>query len=199
MFEVHVLDQCKRVALVAVIALSSGLLVAACSSGSATSPTTTSVPTLTLQETLSKAITASTSGNYGTATNLLNQVIAEDPRNSKSLGSLALYNLGVVQQQQGKTSEAIASYKKAVALNPVFTSALYNLAIAETTTNPAAALASYNTILKLKPSDVNSLFNSGLLMYNMGDTTGGSARIKQAIILNPALASRVPASVQLKN
>ena len=111
--------------------------------------------------------------------------------------AIAYYNLGVVNQNNGRVPVAVIDYRNAVKLDPTFASAWYNLAIALTKSNPTEALAAYNKILSIKPNDANSLFNSGLIMYGQGDTAGGVARIKQAIAINSALSSRVPANIIL--
>ena len=177
-----------------VFALGAGL--AACSSSSTSSTKTTVSPT-SPQGLLSLGIAASKAGNIDQARNYFGKSIAANPKNTGNLQAIAYYNLGVVNQNNGRVPVAVIDYRNAVKLDPTFASAWYNLAIALTKSNPTEALAADNKILSIKPNDANSLFNSGLIMYGQGDTAGGVARIKQAIAINSALSSRVPANIIL--
>lgn len=172
------------------------LSLASCSSGTSSTPSTT-VVSAQVQTLLREGIAASNAGHYQQAKNLFGQVIRATPLKENAYQALAYYNLGVINQKLGNTSRAIAQYKVAVKFAPKFASAWYNLAIAQTKDSPADALASYNKVLAVKANDANSLFNSGLLMYAQGDAHGGATRINEAIKLNPRLASRVPASINL--
>ena len=59
--------------------------------------------------------------------------------------------------------------------------------MAETTTSPQSAIAEYRLLLKLKPGDINSTYNLGLLLYDSGKVAQGRVLLKRAIALDPAL------------
>jgi len=173
------------------------LSLAGCSSGPSSVATSTTNATSSATASLKQGIAALKADNYSQAEDSLRQAVNEDPSNANGLKGLAYYNLGVALQSAGATDQAINAYKSAVELEPTFTSALFNLAEAQSAADPSAALVTYNKILQIKANDTNSLFNSGLIMYSQGDSAGGSARIKQAIAQDSSLSSRVPSNVNL--
>ena len=82
---------------------------------------------------------------------------------------------------------------------PAYRPALFNLATAQTSAGQkAAALTIYERILAITPKDANTLFNAGLLNYELGNQATGRDQINQAIAIAPSLAARVPANVTLK-
>jgi tetratricopeptide (TPR) repeat protein len=173
------------------------LSLASCSSGSGNSTTTTTSASSGAAQSLKSGITALKAGNYAQAESYFRQAISQDPTNASGLKALAYYNLGVALGSAGATPLAIAAYKSSLELDPTSTSALFNLAEVQSASDPASALANYNKILAIKANDTDTLFNSGLIMYSQGDTTGGVARIKQAISQDATLAGRVPSNVNL--
>jgi len=171
------------------------LSLASCSSGSST--TTTTSATSSASQSLQQGIAALKAGDYSQAQSYFRQAISQDPTNASGFKALAYYNLGVALGMAGATNASIAAYKSSLELDPTSTSALFNLAEAQTTSDPASALANYNKILAIKANDTDTLFNSGLIMYSQGDTAGGVTRIKQAISQDSSLAARVPSNVNL--
>jgi len=180
-----------------IAALSLAITLSACSSGSSSSSTTTTTVPSASKSLLQKGLAAQKAGNYPQARSYYQQAIAADPTNAGNISAIAYYDMGVIDQRNGNRAGALANYNKALALYPNFQSALYNTAILNTATNPTRALELYNRLIVLNPKYANALFNSGLLAYQMGNTTLGVQRIKAAIAIDPALAKRVPASVNL--
>jgi tetratricopeptide (TPR) repeat protein len=181
----------RRVVLTGVAVMGLAATLTSCSSGSSSSSSSGSP-----QSQLAQGIAESRASNYTQAQHLFGAIIA-NPSASKPLKSLAFYNLGVIHQSIGPLRTTLIDYLNAVRLNPKFTSAWFNLAVAETRVNSQLAVDYYNKILVLKPGDANSLFNSGLILYARGNHAEGASRIKTAIAKVPALAKRVPPTVKL--
>jgi tetratricopeptide (TPR) repeat protein len=80
-------------------------------------------------------------------------------------------------------------------LDPNYPAAEYNLAIEETTDDPQGAIALYRKVIGTDPSDVNAIYNLGLLLYETGQKTEGESYLSQAIQLAPSLAKKVPSGV----
>jgi len=74
---------------------------------------------------------------------------------------------------------------------------MFNLAVAQTSTSPSSAIIEYQELLKVKPGDVNSTYNLGLLLYDTGKVAAGRALLKQAIGSDPSLKSKIPKTVKL--
>jgi len=106
----------------------------------------------------------------------------------------AWYDLGVVAQDQGYPTNAEHDYRQAVAADPHYVPALYNLATVVAATSPSAAVGLYQEVIALAPRNAAAHFNLGLAEESVGNITGGQAQIAQAIKLQPSLASRVPSA-----
>jgi tetratricopeptide (TPR) repeat protein len=117
--------------------------------------------------------------------------LAADPTDA-----VPYYDLGVIYQLYLKQpSQAAAEYNKALLANSSYRPAIYNLAIIETTSNPQGAIALYQQLLTFNPNDSNVLFNLGLLLHAQGQPTQGQADVAKAVLINPALKSRVPTGI----
>jgi tetratricopeptide (TPR) repeat protein len=117
-----------------------------------------------------------------------NQLIALDP-----LYYAAYYDLGVLYQQTNRTSDATLAYEKTLILNPTFQPALFNLAILDSTSNPTTAIALYLRIKQLNPPNASAVdFNLGLVYRETGSVAAGNAQLREAVKLDPKLASRIP-------
>ena len=141
---------------------------------------------------LQAGLTAQASGDSAQAITDYNDVVAKDPSNK-----FAYYDLGVIYQQRNDIANATKEYRRALVIDPGYKPALYNLAIIETNTNPLGAIALYQQLLQLNANDVNVNFNLGLLLYDQGQHAQGDTYLNKAIKLDPALRSRVPATVKL--
>jgi len=167
--------------LVAVLAL------AACgSSKKAASTTTTTTPADGL---IQAGLAAGNRGDSAAALADYLAAVNDDPSSN-----VAYYDLGVIYQREGNTAQARADYQQAIRIDPTYKSALFNLAILDTSTDPTTALSLYKQLLTLNVNDSNVLFNLGLLLRQTGQTVEGNADLARAIKINPALASRVPAT-----
>ena len=101
----------------------------------------------------------------------------------------------IYQQYVKNLTESANEYNKAILASPSYKPALYNLAIVETASNPQGAISLYQQLLKLNPNDPNVLFNLGLLLHQQGQAAQGQTDVEKAVLINPALKSRVPAGI----
>ncbi len=80
-----------------------------------------------------------------------------------------LYNKGIDLYEQDKIEQSIATFKKAVAIDPNFYEAYYNLArIEEAAGKTQDAIASYEKLLKIAPDDYESTYQFGEFLYKKG-------------------------------
>jgi tetratricopeptide (TPR) repeat protein len=142
---------------------------------------------------VNEGLRASQQGRLAEAIKDFQAAIKQNP-----LDAYAYYDLGVVFQQENDNSDAATEYRKALLVNPSYKSALFNLAVLETSTSPADAVLDYQRLNTIDPNDPNVLLNLGLLLRQMGNSTQGNVYIERAIELNPAYASRVPPTSALR-
>ena len=109
----------------------------------------------------------------------------------------AYFNLGVLAQAANDSKGAILAYKKALVVDPTYSPALFNIAVASTPINPKAAMTYYAVILSMNDKDANSLYNLGLLKWAVGEKTAAVKLVQSAIEISPELASKVPAEIKL--
>lgn len=166
--------------------VSLGILVAAC--GNSGSPTTGRSSANT---DVTQGLAAERSGQTQQAIKDFQSALTADPTDA-----VPYYDLGVIYQLYLKQpSQAASEYNKALLANSSYRPAIYNLAIIETASNPQGAIALYQQLLTFNPNDSNVLFNLGLLLHAQGQPTQGQADVSKAVLINPALKSRVPAGI----
>lgn len=160
---------------------------AACGGGSpsgvaaGTSPGAQQVRTL-----LTQGLAAQNAGNLGTATADYNQILAQQPANQ-----YALYDLGLVEQEQNDTVDAETHYRAALAVNPNFAPALFNLAIVVTPSSPTEAQALYGQVIALQPNDAAAHLNLGFVLQGLGKKATALAEFRKAVAIDPSLAKRL--------
>lgn len=152
-----------------------GLGAAACSSPSGTSAANSS---------LAAGIKAQEAGDTGAATSDYLKALKEDPGNE-----YANYDLGLIDQEKGDVAGAEAYYRASLAQAPYYTPALFNLAIAVTSSNPIEAEELYRQVLAIDPTDAEAHLNLGYVLVSLGDHTEGESQISTALREDPALAS----------
>jgi tetratricopeptide (TPR) repeat protein len=172
------------------------LIVSACGSSSSstsstssgTSSSSTSPPAL-----LSAGLAAQKAGNLTVAIADYKKVVALAP--SSTTASYANYNLGdIAQIDQNDPTAAETYYRAALAVNPNFVNALYNLAIILTPSQPLVAENYYQQVIALDSSNADAHLNLGFIYLSQGDTALAHAQFTKAIKLDPSLSSRIPAS-----
>ena len=99
-----------------------------------------------------------------------------------------------IAQTGGQASEAETQYRLALAIDPKYGPALYNLAILRAADGATAdALKLYREAIAANGKDANAHFNLGLLLRKTGDTKRGDAEIALAVLLNPSLSAAAAA------
>lgn len=154
------------------------LVVSASSCSSARRSTTSAADKL-----VDQGLSAGKAGNSSLALQDFQAAIKSNP-----LETAAYYDIGVIYQQQHDTVNAEAYYQKALLVDPKYQSAMWNLALLETPTSPASAVALYEQLNTFDHNDPNVLLNLGLLLRRTGNVAQGNSDILEAVRLNPALA-----------
>ncbi len=155
-------------------AIGLGLLLAACGGGSSGG-------------TLSQALQLQQHGHLDQAKAIYLKLLRTDPRNY-----FAQYDLGVIAQAQGDTTEALTRYEAAVSINPNFPAALYNEATIYGKTQPLRAQGLYRQVIKLQPTFATAYLNLGFLLLDAGHVQGAVHNFAEAVNQKPDLLSRLP-------
>lgn len=83
-----------------------------------------------------------------------------------------LYNLGIDYYSQNQVQKSMEYFKKAIALDPKFYEAYYNLAQIQASYGYTdAAIRSYEKVVQLKPDDYESVYELSRLLYKRGYLT----------------------------
>jgi tetratricopeptide (TPR) repeat protein len=127
--------------------------------------------------------------NWTGAMTTFDNVLAISPTNV-----YANYDLGVIAQANGNSSEAISYYDKALAINGAYTPALYNEAILLEGTDPAEAIAMYQKVVSINPKASTAYLRMALVQAEQGDTTDAKANDAKAVSLDHTLSQyKLPA------
>jgi Tfp pilus assembly protein PilF len=179
------------------IVIAAGVLAAACSSPAAVpnSSGSNGAATGSPNQLLNDGVSALNSGNVSSARADFNAILSTDPSNKYGDNKIAYYDLGVLNQTQGDKTAAESDYQNAIKIDPTYTGAEYNLAIEETAADPSGAIALYRQVVSDNPSDVNAIYNLGLLLYETGQKTEGDTYLNQALQMAPSLSKKLPAGV----
>ena len=107
----------------------------------------------------------------------------------------ARHLLGILQQQQGRSSEALASIGAALKTNPDFPPALLNYAVVlRALDRLPEALAGFDRVLAIKPDYPEALYNRGLALGSLDRTLEALVSFDKALAIRPdyveALVSR---------
>jgi tetratricopeptide (TPR) repeat protein len=98
-------------------------------------------------------------------------------------------HLGRALSLQGKVSEAVAEYKKALELDPKYAAAHNNLGVALGAQGKVAeAIAEYRQAIHLDPKDAMAHNNLGVALKEQGRVAEAIAEYRQAIALDPKFA-----------
>ena len=90
--------------------------------------------------------------------------------------AIILNSYGSVLVQQGKLSKAIESYEQALALQPNYAQARFNLAEAYEAQNPKRAIQEYETFLILAEDNPEESTKVGLARGRINALQGGAKR-----------------------
>lgn len=133
-----------------------------------------------------EALKVHAKGDSAEAAKLYREALVHDATNK-----FAYYNLGVIDQAAGRSRVAQFQYELALAHDPNFTPALFNLATIVTRSDVDAAIRIYRRIIAIQPRNAGAHLNLGFLLKRRGKTTEGQAEIDRAVALDPSLRSRV--------
>lgn len=172
---------------VAATAMAVAIAVTGCTSGKHTSSPSASASQIA--KLLQDGVVAQNNGQLNVALSKYQQVVQIDPTNK-----IAHYDLGVVYQTLKQDDQAAAEYGRAIALDPKYTSALFNYAVLESNRNRTHAIDLYRELLAINPKDANVHFNLGLVLQANGQKAEGASELDTAFKLNPELRKRLPAS-----
>jgi tetratricopeptide (TPR) repeat protein len=143
------------------------------------------------QESLQRGLSAHAAGKIPDARAAYRETLENDPTNA-----FALYNLGLISQEDGDPTLAEGFYRDAIASDPNFTSALYNLAILRGNAGDFGEAASlYQRVTVLKPDYAPAHLNYGFALRELGQFDEGNEELKLAIGLDPDLGDRIPPKV----
>ena len=99
----------------------------------------------------------------------------------------AYSNLGIVHQSAGRLEEAIAAYRRAIAVAPHHANAHSNLGVLfRVTGQPEDAAAAYRTAITLDPGHVDAWTNLGILLNSLGRSEEAATCYSKAITLRPS-------------
>ena len=139
---------------------------------------------------LQSGLEAQAAGQLDRAATAYNDCLKHEPKNK-----VCLYDLGTVKQAQDDAVAAEADYRLALASDPNYPPAIFNLAIIRADAGSFdEAIGLYREYLKLMPKSADAHFNLGLLLDRTGDTAAGATEIDAALALDPSLKSRLPSS-----
>lgn len=126
-------------------------------------------------------------GNVDAAKAAFQKAVSLDATNK-----YAWYNLGYLAQRQNHSSDALASYNRAIAADPKYTPAMFNKAIVLEATDTTAAMDLYQQIVQINPKASTAYLRLGLLQLKVNDKDGAAASFASALKADPTLASQVP-------
>lgn len=121
--------------------------------------------------------------DYDRARGTFDAVLTLDPENV-----YAHYNLGYISQQEGDVGSAVASYVKAIELDPEFAPGLYNLAILTEPSDLDAAVDLYRRVIETKPDDAPSYVRLGYALQHLGQKKEGKEMLDRGFEFDPSLA-----------
>ena len=97
-------------------------------------------------------------------------------------GARVHYNRGYLKQQQGLLTEALAEYRRALAINPEYVEALVNIAgLLEGQGKTNEALAHYYRAVALKPKSAIPYFSLARLQQEQGNLTAALASYEKTL------------------
>jgi tetratricopeptide (TPR) repeat protein len=131
-----------------------------------------------------QGVIALETGRYARAAELIGRALALKP-------SVAAYvHCGAALRRLGRPAEAVASFDRAIALEPACIEAHNNRGIAlQVLKRPAEALASFERALALQPQSAELHNNRGNILRHLGRLPDALASYERALALQPNLAA----------
>jgi tetratricopeptide (TPR) repeat protein len=140
-------------------------------------------------EAVQAGLQAQQAGNLDEAAKQYREALGYDPQNK-----YAYYDLGVIDQVQGRPQSAESNYRLALTIDPDFTVALYNLAILRTDVDPQEAITLYQHVVRIDRNWAAAHFNLGVLLRKVGKNAEGDAEVLIGTQLDPTLVDPLASS-----
>lgn len=136
---------------------------------------------LTGRQTVAEAAALLGSGRTGQAAELLERVLASEPRNAD-----ALQLLGLAARRCGQQERAAGLFRESLRLQPGQPHVLNNLGNALLDLERAKeAIAAYREAARLKPDYGDALTNLGIALLQSGDCCEAAASLRRAVAAEP--------------
>jgi tetratricopeptide (TPR) repeat protein len=104
----------------------------------------------------------------------------------------ANYNMGVIEQADGRTALAEGYYRAALDTAPDFVPAMFNLAILRTKVGATQeAIDLYERVIVIQPEYAAAHLNLGLLYRDANEPKLAQQHLNTAVELDPSLADRI--------
>lgn len=121
------------------------------------------------------------------ATRTYRRVLELDPDNK-----IAWYNLGVIAQQAGRTTDARSAYDEALKIDPKYPSALFNKAVLLKSSEPDRAMGLLNRAIEADPKAATAHLQLGQLLVKKGRDEEAKEAFHRAVAADPSLYTHVP-------
>ncbi|MFE9613652.1 tetratricopeptide repeat protein [Streptomyces sp. NPDC006012] len=127
--------------------------------------------------------------DYHGAARSYRRVLELDPRNK-----FAWYNLGVIAQRAGSTSEARADYDEALKTDPSLPQALFNKAILLKSSEPAESIGLLRRAIAAKPGASTAHLQLADILAQQKRVGEAVDEYRRAVAADPSLFPQVPPS-----
>ena len=130
---------------------------------------------------LQNAMQLRRAGRLADAVRIYDEILASEPRHFE-----ALHALGIIRYQSGQVEDAERLIALAVEINPAAPDAHYNRAcLLQKMNRPAAALASFDQALLLKPDYLEAFVNKATMLVQLQRHDDALATLDKVVALNP--------------
>lgn len=140
---------------------------------------------------LANAISLLQNNQSSAARVLFEKVLAAEPTSY-----YAHYDLGVIDQKRGQTTQALQDYAAALTAKPGYVPAMFNEAVIYQNTQPTLAIATYRRIVRLQKVAPTAYNNLGLLEVHNGQPKQGVHDLSTAVAQDSSLLAGLPKSLQ---
>lgn len=115
------------------------------------------------------------------------RVLELDPQSK-----FAWYNLGVMAHESGRAADARADYDKALKIDPMFPSALFNEALLLESSDPDRAAELLKRVIAGHPKDATAHLHLGRIWAQKNRDDKAADEFRRAVAADPSLRSQVP-------
>lgn len=155
--------------------------VASLRAGTVAAPKPPATPSITVSPALQEAVYLQRTGNLAGAEQKCAEILRDDPDNA-----VAHYFFGGLLTQLGKHADAVASFDRAIALNPGHAEAYNNRGIALCNLSRFDdGIASFDRALAIKPDAADVLSNRGMALFYLKRPEEALASFDAALAVQP--------------